>query len=119
VRRLAAQKAPFWIFAVVMAVFMLGPLVWLGIDAFAGIWAYPDLLPSSWTFNWWDHVFSDPTLTPSIELSFILSPVVTLASMVICLPAAYAFARLKFPGRQFLLVMIFATNAFPKMGLFI
>ena len=109
----------FWVFAVVMAVFMLGPLVWLAVDAFAGVWTYPDMFPSVWTTNWWNHVFGDSTLMPSVELSFILTPIVTVVSMAICLPAAYAFARLKFPGRQFILVMIFATNAFPKMGLFI
>jgi putative spermidine/putrescine transport system permease protein len=119
VRKTVANKIPFWIFAIVLAVFMLGPLIWLAIDAFAGVWTYPDLLPSSWTLNWWSHVFGDPTLMPSVELSLILSPIVTVTSMAICLPAAYAFARLKFPGRQFILVMIFATNAFPKMGLFI
>jgi putative spermidine/putrescine transport system permease protein len=119
VKKTVARKVPFWVFAVVIAVFMLGPLAWLAVDAFAGIWTYPDLLPSSWTFNWWDHVFGDSTLMPSVELSLILSPIVTVTSMVVCLPAAYAFARLKFPGRQFLLVMIFATNAFPKEGLFI
>jgi putative spermidine/putrescine transport system permease protein len=107
------------VFAVLMALFMLGPLVWLAIDAFSAQWIYPDWLPSAWTFNWWHHVFDDSTLMPSIEASFILSPIVTLASMVICLPAAYSFARYRFPGRQFILVMIFATNAFPKMGLFI
>jgi putative spermidine/putrescine transport system permease protein len=118
-RRSLPARLAFWATAVFMAVFMLGPLVWLAIDAFAGVWTYPDLLPSTWTLNWWSHVFGDNTLMPAIEVSLILSPIVTVVSMVICLPAAYAFARLKFPGRQIILIMIFATNAFPKMGLFI
>jgi putative spermidine/putrescine transport system permease protein len=112
-------RVAFWLFALVMAVFILGPLIWLAIDAFAGVWTYPDLLPSVWTLNWWSHVFDDDTLMPSVVRSLLLSPVVTVVSMVVCLPAAYAFARIKFPGRQFILVMIFATNAFPRMGLFI
>jgi putative spermidine/putrescine transport system permease protein len=37
----------------------------------------------------------------------------------VCLPAAYAFSRFDFPGRRFFLVGLFATNAFPKMGLFV
>jgi putative spermidine/putrescine transport system permease protein len=117
--RLRPRGLPSRICAAVLALFVLGPLVWLAIDAFAGIWTYPDLLPSTWTASWWHDVFGDSTLMPSIELSLILTPIVTVASMVICLPAAYAFARIKFPGRQFILVMIFATNAFPRMGLFI
>jgi putative spermidine/putrescine transport system permease protein len=108
-----------WVFALIMAIFMLGPLIWLAVDAFSGVWTYPDWLPSTWTFGWWHHVFGDSSLMPSIEVSFILSPIVTLVSMVVCLPAAYAVARYRFPARQSILVMIFATNAFPKMGLFI
>ena len=33
-------------------------------------------------------------------------------------PAAYAFARFEFPGRRVFLIGLFATNAFPRMGLF-
>jgi putative spermidine/putrescine transport system permease protein len=108
-----------WVFGVVVAVFMLGPLIWLAIDAFAGPWSYPNLLPSSWTTSWWGQVFGNAELVPSIELSLILTPIVTAISMVICLPAAWAFARISFPGRRILLVTIFALNAFPRMGLFI
>lgn len=104
---------------VVLAVFILGPLVWLALRAFAGTWNYPDLLPSSWTLRWWHTVFSDSSLGSSIRLSFIFAPVVTLVSALICLPAAYAFSRYRFPGRQFLLLSLFATNAFPKFGLYI
>jgi putative spermidine/putrescine transport system permease protein len=106
-------------FGVVIVLFILGPLVWLGIRAFSESWTYPDYLPKSWTFKWWGEVFHTPGLGKSVALSLIISPVVTVVSMVICLPAAYALARYKFPGRQFVLVTIFATNAFPKFGLFI
>jgi putative spermidine/putrescine transport system permease protein len=99
--------------------FILGPLLWLGLRAFAGEWNYPDLLPRRWTLHWWSTVFSDPALGRSIRLSFEFAPVVTLLSAAICLPAAYAFGRYRFPGRQALLVSLFASNAFPKMGLYV
>ena len=106
-------------FVVFMALFIMGPLAWLGIRAFSGTWHYPHLLPSAWTLKWWKQVFDDPTLFDAIKLSLTLTPVVTAASMVVCLPAAYAFARFDFPGRRFFLVAMFATNAFPRTGLFI
>lgn len=99
--------------------FILGPLVWLVLWAFAGTWRAPSLLPTTWTLSWWQVVFSAPGLERSIELSLIFAPVVTGASAVVCLPAAYAFARHPFPGRRALLVSLFATNAFPKIGLYI
>jgi putative spermidine/putrescine transport system permease protein len=99
--------------------FMLGPLIWLSIGAFAGVWRFPSLLPSTWSFEWWRTVFDSPQFLHSIKLSFEFSPVVTAASALICVPAAYAFSRYRFPGRRTLLISLFATNAFPKIGLYV
>jgi len=102
-----------------LLIFMLGPLVWLALRAFSATWQSPQLLPSHWTLRAWHEVFSDSTLAHSMKLSFEFAPIVTVASACICLPAAYAFSRYKFPGRRVLLVSLFATNAFPKIGLYI
>lgn len=104
---------------VVLLLFMIGPILWLALRAFSGLWQYPQFLPSHWTLKWWSSVFADRSLGHSIQLSFEFAPVVTLASAAICLPAAYAFSRFNFPGRRVLLVSLFATNAFPKIGLYI
>jgi len=106
------------LFAVVLLVFVLGPLVWLGAHAFADTWTYPHLLPDSWTLRWWSTVLTDPQLASSIQSSLAITPIVVVVAAVICLPAAYAFARFEFPGRRLFLIGLFATNAFPKMGLF-
>ncbi len=107
------------LFVLVLAVFILGPLLWLGIRAFATTWTYPSLTPDAWTMEWWGQVFKDPNLLSSVRLSFQFALTTMLVSAVICLPAAYAFARFDFPGRRMFLVGLFATNAFPKMGLFV
>jgi putative spermidine/putrescine transport system permease protein len=103
----------------VLLVFMVGPLVWLMVRAFSGLWQFPQFLPNDWTLRWWRSVFDDKNLGRSMRLSFEFAPVVTFASALICLPAAYAFSRFNFPGRRFLLVSLFATNAFPKIGLYV
>ncbi|HEY6029177.1 MAG TPA: ABC transporter permease subunit [Gaiellaceae bacterium] len=102
-----------------LLVFMIGPLAWLALRAFSGLWQFPQLVPHEWTIKWWRSVFSDQLLLHSIKLSFIFAPVVTVLSAAICLPAAYAFSRFDFPGRRVLLISLFATNAFPKIGLYI
>jgi len=102
-----------------LLVFMVGPILWLGLRAFSGLWRYPQLLPTQWTVSGWRQVFNDPNLSHSMKLSFEFAPVVTVVSAIICLPAAYAFSRYKFPGRRFLLISLFAVNAFPKIGLYI
>lgn len=118
VRSLAVRGVGI-LLVVALLVFMLGPLVWLALRAFSDIWPYPRLLPSNWTLKWWHSVFADKSLGHTIKLSFEFAPVVTAASAAICLPAAYAFSRFNFPGRRFFLVSLFATNAFPKIGLYI
>jgi putative spermidine/putrescine transport system permease protein len=107
------------VLVVTLLVFMVGPIVWLALRAFSDVWPYPRFLPSDWTLKWWHSVVADKSLGHTIKLSFEFAPVVTAVSAAICLPAAYAFSRFNFPGRRTLLVSLFATNAFPKIGLYI
>lgn len=114
-----AVHAGGMVLVVALLVFMMGPLLWLSLRAFSDLWQFPQVLPGDWTVKWWRSVLDDEQLLHSMKLSFIFAGVVTVLSAVICLPAAYAFSRLRFPGRRVLLISLFATNAFPKIGLFI
>lgn len=108
------------IFAVALLfLFIFGPLLWLVLWAFAGVWHYPSLLPQKWSLAWWRQVFAYPSLVRSVELSFMFAPTVTALSAVVCLPAAYAFSRFRIPGRRALMITLFSVNAFPKIGLYI
>lgn len=113
------RNALVGLFVVLMVVFILGPLLWLGVRAFAGNWTFPNLLPDDWTLRWWQVVVNDGALGIAVQNSLFFAPLTVLVSAIICLPAAYAFARFDFPGRRFFLISLFATNAFPKMGLFV
>lgn len=117
--RRIATTALVWVAVIVLAVFIAGPLVWLGVRAFATSWTYPNLLPDGWTFRWWAVVFQNRPLLAAIQNSFVLAPLTVGIAAVVCLPAAYAISRVDFPGRRVVLVGLFATNAFPKMGLFV
>jgi putative spermidine/putrescine transport system permease protein len=116
---LAARRVLGGIALVLLGVFIIGPLLWLAVRAFATAWTYPNLLPDGWTLHWFGEVFADPQLFSSIQLSLAFALTTIAVSSVICLPAAYAFARFAFPGRRFFLIGLFATNAFPKTGLFV
>lgn len=105
--------------AVAIALFVLGPVIWLMLHAFATEWIVPNLLPEGWTLAWWERVLTDPKLSVSIRNSVMFAVLSTCLTALICLPAAYAFGRAKFPGRNTMLLGLFATNAFPKMGLFV
>lgn len=113
-----ASKALIGLFILFMVVFILGPLLWLAIHAFAGTWTYPNLLPDEWTLRYWGSVFTDQALGTAVQNSLVTAPLVVVCSAMICLPAAYAFARYNFFARKTFLIGLFATNAFPKMGLY-
>jgi len=102
-----------------LAAFILGPLLSLILWAFAGRWFYPSLLPEEFSMKWWSVVFGNRSVVDSIKYSLMTAPVVTLLSAVICLPAAYAFARFEFPARRALLLSFLSANSFPKIGLYI
>lgn len=107
------------LFGLALAVFIVGPLAWLAVRAFATNWTYPNLTPDGWTLKWWELVLNDNVLGTAVQNSLFFAPLTVLVSALICLPAAYAFARFEFPGRRFFLIGLFAANAFPKMGLFV
>jgi putative spermidine/putrescine transport system permease protein len=107
------------VFIVALLTFIVGPLLWLAIRAFATTWTYPRLLPDGWTLQWFGRVFADPQLFSSIRLSLAFAITTLIVSSLICLPAAYAFSRFDFPGRRVFLIGLFATNAFPKTGLYV
>ena len=70
-----------------LALFILGPLLWLAVRAFATDWTYPRLLPDGWTLHWWQQVFADARLSSSIGLSLAFA-LTTLA--VSCRPGTGA-----------------------------
>ena len=124
-RRASWRRAPVRIdvpggaLAAVLALFILGPMITVAMWAFAERWRYPSLVPTEWGLTYWEQTFRRADIVQALPLSIGLAASVTLISAVICLPAAYAFARLSFPGRRTLLLSFLLTNAFPRFGLFV
>lgn len=97
--------------AVVGAFFMLAPFLWMFSMSFRRpIDAYnmpPDYLPES--FNLENYVALFSSSLPIIDFfinSFVIAISVTLAQLVTCSTAAFGFARLRFPGRDFLFYLV-------------
>jgi putative spermidine/putrescine transport system permease protein len=64
-------------------------------------------------------VLTNGDVGTAVRNSFLTAPVVTLIAAVICLPAAYAFSRFRFPLRRTLFISLLGANAFPKIGLYV
>ena len=116
----AVGRKKFWEF-VIFAVFMLffyGPILNLLVLAFANVYEVPAVVPQQFGFRWWKFIFSQKNLISSISLSFVFAAVTTVVSMLLCIPAAYAIARFRFPFRRVFMLSFLLTNAFPKIGLY-
>lgn len=107
------------VLTLLLLLFIIGPMVSVFLWAFAEQWRYPSMLPTKWGLRFWGQAFSRADVLTALPLSLMITSVVTLISAVLCLPAAYAFARMRFRGSHFFLLSFLATNAFPKFGLFV
>ncbi|MEO5806322.1 ABC transporter permease subunit [Devosia sp.] len=106
-------------FAVVLTLIIVLPLIVVGTWAFTNVWRYPSLIPQQFGLKFWYQTLARADVWSSITMSLTLATTVTLLSALICLPAAYAFARLDFPGRSLLFFSFLAGHAFPKFGLLV
>jgi putative spermidine/putrescine transport system permease protein len=121
------RREGFGLFALIgLLIFILGPMMSVIFWAFADRWRYPSLVPQVWAWQneaepwrFWTETFSRADILRGLPLSIGLATIVTGLSMLICLPAAYAFARFRFPGRQLFLLSFLTTNAFPRLGLYV
>ena len=99
------------------AILMFIPFTWSVITSFKTL---PDstqltFIPQPITLDAWRYVFQ--TLNPSIFRLFANSAgialAITLSNLILASLAGYAFARLRFPGREILFLVVLATLMMP------
>lgn len=104
-------------FLVGLGIVILLPLVVTAVWAFAEVWRFPAVVPQRMGLGYWQETLSRNDVWQAIWLSLSITTTVTAISAAICFPAAYAFARLDFPGRNLLFLAFLSVQAFPKFGL--
>jgi len=102
-----------------LVVFIAMPLVGVLLWAFAEQWRSPALLPTQWGLKFWHALLARADVHSSLPLSLILASIVTGLAALLCLPAAYAFARTDFPGRRLMLLSFITVHAFPRFPLYV
>jgi putative spermidine/putrescine transport system permease protein len=107
------------VFAVLLTLTIIVPLIVVGVWSVSNVWRYPSVIPQEFGLRFWHATLARADVWNSITTSITLACVVTALSAVICLPAAFAFARLEFPGRSLLFFSFIAGQAFPKFGLLV
>lgn len=110
---------------VFIAVTVLFPIMYIVTLAFSSSESRPStlqLIPQELSLVAFEKVLDQPTANPVtfVELlrnSLLLSLSVASVALVIAVTAAYAFARFKFAGRQFLMMSVFFVILMPGVGL--
>lgn len=74
-------------------------------------------LPDTFTLENYRTVFNTPLFTSALRNSIFISLIATVLSVIIATVAAYAIARLEFPGKKLILSLALAIAMFPAVSL--
>ena len=109
----------FW--GLIILAWALFPLLWMVSLAFKSPSTFragdPSFFPDEWTWQNFSTVFSDELFTSALRNSFGIAIIATALSVVVAMFAAYAIARLEFPGKKLLLSMALGIAMFPQAAL--
>lgn len=122
--RARALLAARYVILTIIALFFIVPFIWMFLASFKPqeeIFAFihplslKTFIPETWTLNNYQRLMAlDPyPFTRYIGNSVFVAVSVTLGSLVVNSMAAYAFARLRFPGRDVLFVLSLVTVMVP------
>lgn len=109
--------------AIVVAIIMVFPLYWMIVVAFSprGEAFEPTLRfwPSTWTTENFQRVFELYPVATWFGNSVVIGLFITFLTVVVNLLAGYAFARLRFRGRNALFLLTLATMMIPVQAIMV
>ena len=109
------RKAFFYAVIVLVALIFFVPFIYTLTTSFKTL---PDaanvtFLPHPWTTSAWHTIWTQYDFKTYIKNSVFLAVVITVCSIFLSGLGGYAFARLKFPGRELLFFLVLGTLMIP------
>jgi multiple sugar transport system permease protein len=99
------------------AFIMVGPFIWEVLTAFKtfgeSIQVPPVLLPAQFNFDNFNKVFTSLPFDSLFINTVLMTAARTAGQVVFCSLAGYAFARLRFPGRNYIFMLFLAVMMVP------
>jgi len=110
-----ARKAFLYAILLVVAAIFFVPFLWTLVTSFKTI---PDsvnvtLIPHPWTTAAWHEIWTGYSFGTFFKNSIFLAVVVTACNIFLGGLGGYAFARLRFPGRELLFLLVLGTLMVP------
>lgn len=117
------RRVLVWLFAAFIVSLWVLPVLWGLLTSFKterDVLAYPPV----WIFeptlaNYREVLFGPTSILPNLWSSIVVATASTVLTMLIAVPAAYAIARLRYPGKKTSGFYVLATQMLPPVGLII
>jgi multiple sugar transport system permease protein len=119
IRGQLTRKLLWIVAAIVVAVYALLPFVWiisLSLKRPADI-ADARFIPRAFTWDNYSNIFDQKIFTSALRNSIGIALISTLIAVLLATTAAYAIARLDFPGKRFVLGAALAIAIFPQISI--
>ncbi|MGY1787707.1 carbohydrate ABC transporter permease [Geodermatophilus sp. SYSU D00698] len=116
------EKTWWWIGGALIVIYCLFPIAWivsLSFKTTADI-ANKSFLPSAWTWENYSTILTgsgSDLFLPALRNSFGICLIATFISCILSMFAAYAIARLDFPGKRLILGTALAVAIFPVISI--
>lgn len=114
-----AKKIALHIFFIVLCFVTLIPILYALSVSLNGnnslLSADFSFIPKSFTFDNYIAVFTQKPVLLWLKNSLIMAVSTVVIALSVSIPAAYAFSRLRFPGRKTILNLLIILNAFPAI----
>ena len=123
------RRVDFWriggnAFLAILVIFTLLPMAWMLVTSvktqFAALQYPPEWIPRNPTIEQYTRLLSPASDVGREFLRYLLnslwvSTATTILGVVVAVPAAYAFSRFRFPGRNLLFYSVLLRNMFPAV----
>jgi multiple sugar transport system permease protein len=114
-----ARKAGWGVIDLVVICYALIPVLWIASLSFKPTSSVTDghFIPREWTLDNYRGIFATDEFTRSLINSIGIALIATALAVVIGTMAAYAIARLSFPGKKLLVGVSLLIAMFPQISL--
>ncbi len=122
-RRLKIQKLFFYLILFGMTIIYLGPFLFsvsISFNADKDVLTWPiKLIPEEWTLAHYQSVWRDLPFGQWLVNSVLITSIQTVSNVFFSALAGFAFARLRFPGKNIIFSMLLASLMIPGIILLV
>ncbi len=113
-----------WVYLVALLLFAILPMIWMVLTSvkgqFSALQYPPQWIPQNPTLEEYRRLLSPNNDVGQEFIGYLLNSIwvstaTTVLGLLVAVPAAYAFSRFRFPGRQFLFYAVLLRNMFPAV----